>query len=1066
MADDINTPSNSDQPAGSANAQQALDDLTVLHNIENQSLGDARLNIARPTDVSDTSLGNLANVQQGSTGAPQVQSLGAVTSGVNIALDVAIESTRNGTVAPPELGTSPAPIDESLANVSVTATGATPLNVQELPNLAQPDETFKPQEPALGQPVGAAAPTGSVSGYGVQAAAAAPTAAGTSSITLDQTQAVNHDPTLTVDGTNSGHGIISGTIGFSDPDGDGVSISLVGADRGVLTVTDANGNPAGTVTLSADGHSYTFTPLDNWQGGEKVSFQIEASDGRGGTAFQTINLTEVDTAPTLDASGKSGHGSITGAITTGDSDGDAVTTSLVGADNGVLTVTDANGHAAGTVTLSADGGSYTFTPNADWQGGEKVSFDVQASDGHGGVTTQTINLTETNAGPSLDAPTSIAETENHGVYGQLSATDTDTGDTASFHLTGSEAHPVQTMVVDGHTIEVVQTDHGTVALDTATGSYEFKGNDGTQHLGVNESVPDSFTVTVSDGHGGTDSREVGITITGSNDGPTVTSHDNLITADDHTAIGGRITATDGDTGTVDGVSFGAADTVSFSLVDAHGNHVTSLTTDHGTVEINPATGEYTFTPNDGAASLGQGQSVPDSFSVVAIDNHGQSSNPAVVSVTVTGSDDGPVVTAHHDATATDHGGLTTGGVTGGDIDAGDHLTYSFGTDAGGHAITSLTTDHGSVEINPATGEFTFTPNDGAASLGQGETARDGFTVTVTDSFGKSTTQDVGVNISGTDDGPVIDVNQTTSSEAVSYGNTVGGQIHATDADTNDVLSYSLESGGTHHGTLDLNPDTGAFTYTPGDNGFTGTDTFTVSVSDGHGGTTTQNVTFDVTGAPPPNGGNGGDTGGTDSGDNNHTGSGNSGGGNGGGNNDGHGDNGNSHASSGNSGGGFGDYSITGDNQHVHVYSGGSDESANHSDHGDVGGSGHDIDHSPSADSQFSSDHGGHSSDGGFFAGEDGGGDTFLFDFGHGHATVGGDGNWTDTADQANGQHGANVGGDGGDGHNWTAVADNAHDTHSGNQNQQNNGHKDEVVVDHSNQADSTSHFQNIEHHGG
>ena len=62
-----------DQPSqnnNGASAQQDLDDLTVLANVDGRTLGDARLNAVRTADVSDTQLGNLANVQQGSTGSP------------------------------------------------------------------------------------------------------------------------------------------------------------------------------------------------------------------------------------------------------------------------------------------------------------------------------------------------------------------------------------------------------------------------------------------------------------------------------------------------------------------------------------------------------------------------------------------------------------------------------------------------------------------------------------------------------------------------------------------------------------------------------------------------------------------------------------------------------------------------------------------------------------------------------------------------------------------------------------------------------------------------------------
>jgi len=56
----------------SENAQQALDDLTVLSDVGNQSMGDSRLNLVRNVDVSDAALGGLANVHQGSGTGNQV----------------------------------------------------------------------------------------------------------------------------------------------------------------------------------------------------------------------------------------------------------------------------------------------------------------------------------------------------------------------------------------------------------------------------------------------------------------------------------------------------------------------------------------------------------------------------------------------------------------------------------------------------------------------------------------------------------------------------------------------------------------------------------------------------------------------------------------------------------------------------------------------------------------------------------------------------------------------------------------------------------------------------------
>ncbi|WP_096702358.1 Ig-like domain-containing protein [Magnetospirillum sp. 15-1] len=123
-------------------------------------------------------------------------------------------------------------------------------------------------------------------------------------------------------------------------------------------------------------------------------------------------------------------------------------------------------------------------------------------------------------------------------------------------------------------------------------------------------------VQSSNGGLASDPASVKVTITGSDDAPTVTVHD-LVTADDHSAIKGSAVGADVDTGDVAGATPAIADKLHYALVDGDGNHVSSLTTTHGTVSINADTGEYTFTPNADAAHLVKDQTVDDSFKVVS-----------------------------------------------------------------------------------------------------------------------------------------------------------------------------------------------------------------------------------------------------------------------------------------------------------------------------------------------------------------------------------------------------------------------------------------------------------------
>ncbi|WP_460882983.1 cadherin-like domain-containing protein, partial [Pseudaeromonas pectinilytica] len=167
---------------------------------------------------------------------------------------------------------------------------------------------------------------------------------------------------------------------------------------------------------------------------------------------------------------------------------------------------------------------------------------------------------------------------------------------------------------------------------------------------------------------------------------------------------------------------------------------------------------------------------------------------------------------------TDEETPVNGSIIATDLD-GDRLSYSLnGTPA-----------NGSVTLN-ADGTFTYTP----ASNFNGS---DSFSVTVSDGKGGTTTSTVTIGVAPLNDAPTSsNVSLNTNEETP-----VNGSILATDLD-GDSLSYAL---GTNpaNGSVTLNAD-GTFTYTPASN-FNGSDNFSVTISDGKGGTTTSTVTIGV-----------------------------------------------------------------------------------------------------------------------------------------------------------------------------------------------------------------------------
>ena len=184
--------------------------------------------------------------------------------------------------------------------------------------------------------------------------------------------------------------------------------------------------------------------------------------------------------------------------------------------------------------------------------------------------------------------------------------------------------------------------------------------------------------------------------------------------------------------------------------------------------------------------------------------------------------------------------VVTGTVTGSDAD-GDPLAYTGSATSKG---TAVVTD---------TGDFTYTPTasarHAAAKLGATvDATSDTFTITVADDHGGSlavpiTTAIVGANVAPTATGNAGVPNVTTG--------LVAGAVIGSDADA-DPLTYGLSSAAAK-GTVTLNAN-GSFTYMPtalarhnaAFNSDT-TDTFTVSVSDGYGGTV--NVPVSVTISP-------------------------------------------------------------------------------------------------------------------------------------------------------------------------------------------------------------------------
>jgi VCBS repeat-containing protein/ELWxxDGT repeat protein len=210
---------------------------------------------------------------------------------------------------------------------------------------------------------------------------------------------------ITIAGNSHNHvPVITGAVTGVTTEDSAVAVT------GTVVVTDADVGQSHTKIVNAAATTYGSWSVDgdghwNYQlannkpqvqalaDGQKVvdTFTITSQDG---TATRTVSITITGTndQPIATADSKSGDEDhlITGQLKATDVDqGDQLTYSL--AVNGAP--------AHGGVVINADG-SYTYTPNANYNGGD--SFTYQVSDGHGGLSTATITL---NVVAVNDAPT-------------------------------------------------------------------------------------------------------------------------------------------------------------------------------------------------------------------------------------------------------------------------------------------------------------------------------------------------------------------------------------------------------------------------------------------------------------------------------------------------------------------------------------------------------------------------------------------------------------------------------------------------------------------------------------
>ncbi|MDO9444496.1 MAG: Ig-like domain-containing protein, partial [Dehalococcoidia bacterium] len=422
------------------------------------------------------------------------------------------------------------------------------------------------------------------------------------------------------------------------------------------------------------------------------------------------------------------------------------------ADGDVVSIDEVTQGANGTVTIS--GGEVVYTPAPGFSGTD--TFTVTVVDIHGGTLTLTVTVEVTNQAPVGD---------------DIEASTT-AGAPVTIDVLGGVTDP------EGDDVSIGAVTQGT------NGAVTISGSDVIYTPAPGFSGTDTFTVTVVDELG----AELVLTVTVEVNGNPV-GGDVSVTTSTGTPVSvdvlGDISDPDGDTVSIDSTTQGA----------------------NGTVTVSG--GEVTYTPAPGFVGT-------DSFAVTVTDGNG-----GTLTITITVEVNGGPVGDDIDA-STAAGTPVTIDVLGGVTDPnGDDVTID--------SVTQGT--NGTVTISG--GNVVYTPAPGFSGT-------DTFTVTVVDEHGSELVLTVTVLV--TNAAPVGD-----DIEAATQGSTpVTIEVLAgvTDPDGDDLEVDVVTQGANGSVTTDGTE----VTYTP-DAGFSGTDTFNVTITDGNGGTLTITVSVLVNGNP-------------------------------------------------------------------------------------------------------------------------------------------------------------------------------------------------------------------------
>lgn len=303
----------------------------------------------------------------------------------------------------------------------------------------------------------------------------------TATVTIQVTD-INDDPVALNDTFSVNRGSSNNELDVLSNDNSGVDSS----SSETLTITDVSGGSAGgAITVGNSGLIINYTPGSNFEGTETFTYTV--SDGRGGstqgTVSVSVNSDNPAPVPTNDE--------FTVVEDAASATFDVLANDTTEPDETLTIIAVSSSQQGGQVSVSSDNLTIEYQPGANFTGQEILTYTIRDSGGAEASGLVTFNVTEVNDAPEAQDDTFTALSGDATTTLTVLANDTTTDANETLTITAVSAAPANsgTLAIASDSQSIIYTPPS----DDFEGSF-------------------SFTYTIDDGNGLTDTATVTLTV--------------------------------------------------------------------------------------------------------------------------------------------------------------------------------------------------------------------------------------------------------------------------------------------------------------------------------------------------------------------------------------------------------------------------------------------------------------------------------------------------------------------------------------------------------------------------